>query len=484
MRISKRESVQKNYSILTLDDDPIMTSTLQAFFQRSGYRIDVENDPRRGIERIREGNYDILLLDFLMPPICGDQVVAEIRKFNTDIFIILLTGHKSVAPPIKTIRDLDIQAYYEKSDRFDQLELLVESCVKSIKQMRTIKNYRNGLSSIVDSLPRIYQTRELEPMMDGIAACAEGFMEGKGAALEINAAALSTGKTGVIRRTSGEIFDFPSMADLFREGAFNDSPVIFRESMSMAAIYTASGDPLGVVYVNTVTPPRSDRMQLMNVFSKQISSALENYALNATIRAKNDELIQAYTQLKDGYLEVINALRLMVDARDIYTSGHSDRVSAIAEAIASAMGKDDKYKERIRIAGLFHDIGKMGIPDNILRKRSRLTDEEYTTIKGHPGDGARILSAISLFREIVPWVRAHHEKWNGTGYPDGLSGEAIPEEARIIAVADAFDAMISDRSYRNALSLDATIQQLVQGSGIQFDPTVVEAFLPIAHQFA
>ena len=157
MRKSKASASAKNsFSILTLDDDAIMTSTLQAYFQRSGYRVDTENDPYQAIERVREGKYDILLLDFLMTPICGDQVVAEIRKFNKELFIILLTGHKSMAPPIRTIRQLDIQGYYEKSDRFDQLELLVESCVKSIKQMKTIRSYQNGLSSIMEFLPQVY----------------------------------------------------------------------------------------------------------------------------------------------------------------------------------------------------------------------------------------------------------------------------------------------------------------------------------------
>ena len=120
-----RQTAQKQISILTLDDDPIITSTIQSYFQRSGYQVDVENDPGSAIERVRTNHYDIMLLDFLMTPICGDQVVEEIRKFNQELFIILLTGHKSMAPPIKTIRQLDIQGYYEKSDRFDQLELLV-----------------------------------------------------------------------------------------------------------------------------------------------------------------------------------------------------------------------------------------------------------------------------------------------------------------------------------------------------------------------
>ena len=115
MRQHKKNLNENAFSILTLDDDPIMTSTVQAYFQRSGYRVDTENDPYAAIERIRNGHYDILLLDFLMSPICGDQVVEQIRQFNKELFIILLTGHKSMAPPIKTIRALDIQGYYEKA---------------------------------------------------------------------------------------------------------------------------------------------------------------------------------------------------------------------------------------------------------------------------------------------------------------------------------------------------------------------------------
>ena len=165
MRLSKQVP-QNRISILTLDDDPIITSTIQAYFQRSGYRVDVENNPYTAIERVRTGSYDILLLDFLMSPICGDQVVEEIRKFNQDLFIILLTGHKSMAPPVKTIRQLDIQGYYEKNDRFDQLELLVESCVKSIRQMRTIREYKSNLEKAyvqtIEVLRHVVESRDKE----------------------------------------------------------------------------------------------------------------------------------------------------------------------------------------------------------------------------------------------------------------------------------------------------------------------------------
>lgn len=173
-----RRTLHKDFRILTLDDDVIMTSTLQAYFQRSGYYVDVINDPYLAIKRVREGNYDILLLDFLMTPICGDQVVEEIRKFDKDIYIILLTGHKSMAPPIKTIRELDIQGYYEKSDRFDQLELLVESCVKSISQMRIIQNYKSGLSQIMESLPQLYDLDNTQSIFESILRIAQDVFQG------------------------------------------------------------------------------------------------------------------------------------------------------------------------------------------------------------------------------------------------------------------------------------------------------------------
>ena len=151
--------------------------------------------------------------------------------------------------------------------------------------------------------------------------------------------------------------------------------------------------------------------------------------------------------------------------------------------IAKSMVKDDIYCERVLIAGLFHDIGKIVFSDEILMKKGPLTEEEFAIIKKHPQDGARILSALTMFRDIVPIVRSHHERMDGKGYPDGLKSEMIPEEARIIAVADSFDAMTSNRSYRKALSIKAAVDELVKGKNTQFDPAAVEAFLSIDSEY-
>lgn len=159
MRKNRKGAVSNEFRLLVLDDDEMITLALRSYFQGSGYQVEIESDPLKAIERVRQEHFDILLLDFLMSPICGDKVVEQIRQFNHELFIILLTGHKDLAPPVKTIRELDIQGYYEKSDKFDQLELLVESCVKSIRQMRTIRSYRDGLGEIVADMPLLVEEK-------------------------------------------------------------------------------------------------------------------------------------------------------------------------------------------------------------------------------------------------------------------------------------------------------------------------------------
>lgn len=312
-------------SILTVDDDPIITSTIQDYFRRSGYDVDIENNPVDAIEKVRNGKYDILLLDFLMTPICGDQVVEEIRKFNKDLFIVLLTGHKSMAPPIKTIRLLDIQGYYEKDDRFDQLELLVESCVKSIKQLRTIREYQDDAAR--------------------------------------------------------------------------------------------------------------------------------------------------------AYIQTIDTLRFVVEKRDKDTCGHSERVSKLSEALAHELCLAPDLVEKIRLSGLFHDIGKIAVPDAVLLKNGKLDDEEYSQIKKHPIDGENILRSYTPFESLLPIVKSHHERVDGRGYPEGIAGKDIPIGARVIAVADSFDAMVSNRTYRKGLPFDVAVAEIERCKGAQFDEMVVGAFM-------
>lgn len=242
------------------------------FYLEHGYSFTGVTNPVKAIEKIKTEHFDLMLLDFLMTPLHGDQVVEEIRTFNKDLYILLLTGHKDLAPPLETIKRLDIQGYCEKSDKFDQLLLLVESGIKAVSQMNLIRNI-------------------------------------------------------------------------------------------------------------------------------------------------NKELKSTYDKLESAYMETIEILRLTVEAKDTYTKGHSDRVSEYSTLIGKSLNLSEKDIKTLKIGGLFHDIGKIGIPDSILLKDSKLSDDEYSEIKNHPAIGAHILSNATIFSDIIPIVKHHHERFDGKGYP-------------------------------------------------------------------
>ena len=328
------EQGQERYRIIAVDDEEGIIDSLAVFLKRTDYEFVGITDPIEAIETIKREHFDLMLLDFMMTPLHGDEVVEEIRKFNKELYILLLTGHKDLSPPLETIKRLDIQGYCEKSDKFDQLLLLIESGIKSIKQMYEIKRI-------------------------------------------------------------------------------------------------------------------------------------------------NEELAESNQKLEQAYLDMIQTLRYTVEAKDPYTRGHSDRVSEYSVLIGEKMGLPEENIKTLRVGGLFHDIGKIGIPDSILLKTDKLSDDEYSEIKNHPSIGAHILGAASIFKNIIPIVKHHHERFDGRGYPSGLKGDEIPFLARIAAVADTFDAMTSKRSYRNALDLQFVKEEIQRCKGTQFDPQIADVFLDI-----
>ncbi len=334
MRKNTITAESNGYKIIVVDDEQGIVDSLSIFLKRSGYDFTGLTNPLEAIERVRNEHFDMMILDFMMDPIHGDEVVEEIRKFNKDLYILLLTGHKDLAPPLETIKRLEIQGYCEKSDKFDQLLLLIESGIKSIEQMNTIKT------------------------------------------------------------------------------------------------------------------------------------------INKQLHDKNEELERAY-------LDTIGILRQTVEAKDPYTRGHSDRVSEHSVLIGKKLGLDEKTLHILKIGGLFHDIGKIGIPDSILLKESKLSDEEYSQIKNHPMIGVHMLGDAAIFTDILPIVKHHHERYDGRGYPSQLVGDDIPYVARIAAVADTFDAMTSKRSYRDSLPIDVVRAEIERCSGTQFDPNIAKVFLDI-----
>lgn len=275
MRKNIQAQASNGIKVLVVDDEIGIIDSLSIFLKKSGYIFTGVTNPLEAIERIKSEHFDLMILDFIMTPIHGDKVVEEIRNFNKELYILLLTGHKDLAPPLETIKRLDIQGYCEKSDKFDQLLLLIESGVKAIGQMNMIKQI-------------------------------------------------------------------------------------------------------------------------------------------------NEDLKEANQKLEQAYIDSIETLRYTVEAKDPYTRGHSDRVSEYSVLIGKYLGMSDEDLHTLKLGGLFHDVGKIGIPDSILLKPGKLTPDEYSEIKNHPAIGVHILSNATIFKDIIPVVKHHHERYDGLGYPSKL----------------------------------------------------------------
>jgi HD-GYP domain-containing protein (c-di-GMP phosphodiesterase class II) len=226
--------------------------------------------------------------------------------------------------------------------------------------------------------------------------------------------------------------------------------------------------PLGILLAvdkNDTTEFNSVDLKLLNNVGNQCSIFLENAAL--------------YRDMQDLFMGVLHALTRSIDAKDAYTRGHSQRVAEMSRALAQKIGLTDEQCERVYLSGLLHDVGKIGVPEAVLTKPGRLTEAEFTAIKKHPEIGAQILGNIRQLQDVIPGVLFHHERWDGKGYPHCMAGDNIPLMGRIICVADSFDAMGTNRTYRPALPLQHVLQEILRCAGSQFDPALAKVFVTL-----
>ena len=251
-----------------------------------------------------------------------------------------------------------------------------------------------------------------------------------------------------------------------KTGGRNRIPVIFLtgdEGIETEALGLKAG---AVDYIRKPFPPE--------ILILRIKRVIELDRLKKDLSREVDNKVKENMRLT---LHVVQTLAEAIDAKDTYTNGHSGRVAAYSRQIAERLGYDEYRQDEIYIIGLLHDVGKIGVPDWIINKTERLSEDEFSEIKKHPGMGNRILKNIKEMPRLAYGARWHHERFDGGGYPDGLKGTEIPEEARIIAVADAYDAMTSNRSYRRLMPQEAVREQIEKGKGTQFDPHIADIMI-------
>ena len=259
------------------------------------------------------------------------------------------------------------------------------------------------------------------------------------------------------------------VCDVSKHPAYIASP--HTRTSIMAAPIMTKGKVLGIICVsdkNNNADFLPNELKLLSTIANQAAIAVENSRL--------------YRNLEHLFMSIVRSFAAALDAKSAWTAGHSERVTTYAVAIAGALEADKAFLEEVRTCGLLHDVGKIGIPEALLDKTDRITAHEYETIRQHPIKGAQILEHIHSFGNIIPGIKYHHERWDGLGTPEGLSGDGIPMIARILAVADSYDAITSDRPYREKRKKHEAIDEIVRCSGTQFDPFVVKAFLNAVDQ--
>jgi putative nucleotidyltransferase with HDIG domain len=276
-----------------------------------------------------------------------------------------------------------------------------------------------------------------------------------------------------------------------RDAAFASVDRMVRDTVLWSAAALLGALFLGVIFAQRLSRPIAQLAESTRAVSEgqygtrvvvagtaELADLSENFnRMSESISTAVDNLKRAARENHELFINSIRALAAAIDAKDPYTRGHSERVARYSSQVAKEMGLSAEDVRRVRLSALLHDVGKIGIDDRILRKPTALTEEEFEIMKSHPVKGAAIMEAIPQLRDVIPGMKYHHERWEGGGYPDGLAGEEIPLQGRIVSVADTFDAMTTTRPYQRAMDIRFVFQRLRDLAGNRFDPSVVEALI-------
>lgn len=416
----------------------------------------------------------LLLLDVVMEvDHAGLDVVKFVREDlqNKMVRIVLRTGQPGQAPEDDVVTNYDINDYKDKTELTSQkLRTLLRASLRSYRDIRTLESNRQGLEKVIEASKGIFEKRALRQFV-------EGAQEQLGALLSLE---------------ESQIYDVKQFAYEVRDQILEpllpghpslrlaDAPSILRQAMANRAnvydgnqmvLYCQNPRHHLLFHIETTRQLSQMDMGLLSLFTENIIVALENIRLNEVIA--------------DNQREIIYRIGELVETRSKESGLHVKRVALYTELFCQLLGMSEEQSELIKRASPLHDIGKVGIPDAILHKPGKLTPEEWEIMKTHAQLGQDMLSGrdLALFQIGATIAGNHHEKWNGSGYPRGLKGDAIPLEGRVVALADVFDALGSDRCYKKAWPLDKVLALIQEEKGQHFDPQLVELMLANLDKF-
>ena len=498
-------------TLLFVDDEESILEVASEYFKAKGYNILTAENGRIAADIIADEKIDCCFTDINMPEMDGLELAEHIRSVDNTIPVIIMTGYPSLDNTIRTLKN-GVVDFLIKPVNLNQLEI----CVQRVLRERQLFIKNIFLTKEVESKQRIEQlNRELTYKVQELNTLNRIMTEftsiGSSIDLFKHVVDLSTELTHadeasfyvinetiqrpvqVARSIPGGNGSRPpekltagiggthgvgclDISQLILDNCNENKPLLIRENNHLQGLPEVVRSmmlvPLAIrnkvfgvlsvaVFDGDIRFSEKD-LYYMSFMTHKAAYAIENIAL--------------YENIYENLFATLYAFVKAIEARDPYTEQHSNRVTQIAMALCKAMGGSQEEQDILNVAGQLHDIGKIGIRDDILLKPGRLTDEEFRLIKEHPVIGANIVERLGLWDREKNIIKCHHERYDGKGYPDGLAGEQIPMLGRILSVADVYDAIASDRAYRRKMEEEKILQIMYGGSGSQFDPDVINTF--------
>jgi response regulator RpfG family c-di-GMP phosphodiesterase len=467
-----------NNRVLIVDDDPGIRETISQIIEELGYDPDTAADGLDALAMLDTGSYLCVFTDIMMPKMTGLELIKKIKARDVSLPIIVITGYASLEIAIDAMK-CGASDFISKPFKVSQIQLLLSKVKREKLLLEENKKFSDTLQlhRLIDNL--VGQLEDKNKELTSLQAISEkiislkGIRDLVGAIVDVSKQLLEDVDVRFypLNRKTQTLIDTSNGQDRIISTELMEGKIVrINNSLESSKRNFATIFPLMIEgQVFGTLDIHSDSMLGEEKEGKIL------YLLNRS--AERMENVALYEGLYENMLSTLNSMAKILDARDPHTSQHSTRVTNFSLVMANILKLSDDEKDVLYIAASLHDIGKVGIPDSILLKPGMLTDEEFRIIKRHPDIGADILKPLPPMSRETDVIRYHHERYDGKGYPSGIGGEEIPLLSRIITLADSYDAMTSDRPYRNGLPIDKAIEEIVRCIGSQFDPELAKLFI-------
>lgn len=466
--------------VLVVDDEQFIRDILADFLTMEGYSVRTAQDGAAAIDELSRGRFDLIISDLKMPKVGGLELIQHVAKLQPEALTVIMTGFGTVETAIDAMKH-GAYDYILKPFKVEEIVHIVERGLE--KQRLAAENLRlREALSLYKVSEAITASLSLDEVVSTVIDSAVSEIDADSVSMW-----LDDGEGGFRKRGEQTV---TLEGRTFHPGVIDQRHMAMRLSVDTPILATGLDarrfffDPPDRTLVSFMAVPLRMRDRLLGFivttsfttgkrFAEAQRKLLTIIASRAAAAIENARL---YEDLQSTFQQTIQSLATTIDKMDRYTAGHSERVALYATRLARWLGLSESDIEVVRQAALMHDIGKVGCVLN-LNKPGKLTATEYEAFQRHPVYGKEILDPIAFLGPVIPGVHLHHERWDGRGYPLGLKGRDIPLIARIISVADTYDAMTSDRAYRAALPHEVTVGEIERCHSTQFDPDVSQVFL-------